>query len=185
MKRRSLTTHVGGAYVSLSHMSHPPIVIITPSSLFPQNVGSSNVLYLWAPWIIWGPPFFLMVFQQPRFSSSTRICDRQYSVQHVWIIQRIVLSMNTSGGSCSISRRCFWVVVALILFYWALSINPLFLDTLFSSVCSTLVPSGYVAKSIYPLDFACCFLPLSVVVYPCTYSYLPSRYHASMLVCYI
>ena len=59
MKRRSPTTRVRGAYVRLSHMSHPPIVmsIIAPSSLFPQNVGSSNVPYLRAPWIIWGPLF--------------------------------------------------------------------------------------------------------------------------------
>ena len=60
-----------------------------------------------------------------------------------------------------------------------------FVDTLFSSVRSTFVPSGYVSKYIYSLDFSCCFLPLSVVVYPCTFSHFLNRYHASMLVCHV
>ena len=75
--------------------------------------------------------------------------------------------------------------MAPILFHRVLSINFLFLDTLFRSVCSTFVPSGYISKYIYPLDFSCCFLLLSVVVYPCTFSHLLSHYHASMLMCHV
>lgn len=98
MKRRSPTTRVGGAYLSISHMSHPPIVvsIIAPSSLFPQNVGSSNVLYLRAPWIIWGPPFFsdgvsttwsFIKHQDPRptIFGATRLDHPTYCTEYEYI----------------------------------------------------------------------------------------------------
>ena len=83
MKRQSLTTHVRSAYVSLSHMSHLPIVvsIIAPSLLFPQNVGSSNIPYLRAPWIIWGPLFSqwhfnnLVFYQAPGPTTDNIQCN--------------------------------------------------------------------------------------------------------------
>jgi len=153
MKKRSPTTRVGGAYVSLSHMLHPPIVIIAPSSLFPQNVGSSNVLYLRAPWIIWGPPFFPMAFRQPGFSSSTRTRNRQYSVQHVWIIQRIVLEalvLFQDGAFESSWHRFFFIEHRVLILCSWIPCSVRYVVLLFHQDTSL---------SIYPLDLACCFLP--------------------------